>query len=168
MPNHWHFLAQPEGNNDLSRFVHWLATTHSRRWNIAHNKCGEGAVYQSRFKAIPVQQGIHLLQVWRYIERNPLRAHLVGRAEEWRWSSLTGPREQNGLLSAGPINLPSDWVDLVNLPQSESEVAAIRDATEREREFGERPWTAEMRERAGYAARHRGRPLSVLSDLRKT
>jgi len=69
--------------------MHWVTTVHARRWAIAHDAVGRGAVYQSRFKAIPIQSGEHLLTAWRYIERNPLRASLVTRAEQWTWSSLT-------------------------------------------------------------------------------
>src|ERR1700760_1583093 len=47
-----------------------------------------GPVWQGRFKAFPTQEDDHLLVVLRYIERNPLRAGLVQRAEEWEWSSL--------------------------------------------------------------------------------
>jgi putative transposase len=165
MPTHWHFLLQPVSDGDVSRFVHWLATTHSRRWNIAHGKCGEGAVYQSRFKAVAVQDGAHLMWVWRYIERNALRAHLLGRAEEWRWSSLAAPREMNGLLSVSPIPLPADWIDLVNPPQTEAEVRAIRRATDRERGFGDASWQRVMSARAGQKRVRMGRPPRM--DLRK-
>jgi len=44
----------------------------------------------ARFKAFPIQQDEHLLTVLRYVERNPLRAGLVARAEDWLWSSLRG------------------------------------------------------------------------------
>jgi hypothetical protein len=57
---------------------------------------GTGPLYQGRFKSFPVQQDEHLLTVCRYVERNPLRAGLVSRAEEWRWSSLSY-RAQNRL-----------------------------------------------------------------------
>lgn len=159
MPNHWHLLLQPLHNGELSRFMHWLTTTHTRRWNVAHDKCGEGAVYQSRFKAIPIQDGLHLRQVWRYIERNALRAHLVGRAEDWRWSSLAS-RETDALLDAAPITLPDDWVEVVNLPQTDAEVNAIRLATERDAPYGESGWQVGTG-RLGKSRRPRGRPRAT-------
>ena len=79
MSNHWHLLLWPEDDRGLSVFMHWLTTVHARRWLLARDAVGRGAVYQSRFKSIPVQTGEHLLTVWRYIERNPLRANLVLR-----------------------------------------------------------------------------------------
>jgi REP element-mobilizing transposase RayT len=57
MPNHWHLLLWPEPTQDLTRFVQWLSTTHAARWNRAHKNLGGGAVYQSRFKSIPIQTG---------------------------------------------------------------------------------------------------------------
>src|SRR5882672_8434605 len=80
MPNHWHLLLWPEEGQDLTRFVQWLTATHAARWNRAHGRIGGGAVYQARFKSIPVEYGAHLVWVWRYVERNALRANLVRRA----------------------------------------------------------------------------------------
>ena len=54
---------------------------------------GTGAVYQGRFKAIPIQSDGHFLTVWRYVERNPLRANLVSDAADWHWSSLSRRRK---------------------------------------------------------------------------
>ncbi len=47
-----------------------------------------GHVWQGRFKAFPVQDDDHLRVALRYVERNPLRAGLVDRAEGWPWSSM--------------------------------------------------------------------------------
>ena len=118
MPNHWHLLLWPFGDGDLSRFIKWLSTTHAVRWNRTYESIGNGAVYQSRFKSIPVEPGFHLYWAWRYVERNALRANLVKRAQDWPWGSLgrrtLGPRPE--WLDDGPVKLPSDWNDLVNLP----------------------------------------------------
>lgn len=94
MRTHWHLLLWPHTDRGLSAFMHWLTTAHATRWALAHDAVGKGAVYQSRFKSIPVQTDSHLTTVWRYIERNPLRANLVDRAELWPWSSLSPSRCQ--------------------------------------------------------------------------
>ena len=88
MPNHWHLLLWPLTDGDLTRFVKWLSTTHACRWAHDHDCVGEGAVYQSRFKSIPIERGPHLVWAWRYVERNALRADLVSKAEDWPWCSL--------------------------------------------------------------------------------
>jgi putative transposase len=61
-------------------------TTHVRRHPGRYRSSGH--LWQGRFKAFPIQEDEHLLAVLRYIERHPLRAGLVGRAEELPWSSL--------------------------------------------------------------------------------
>lgn len=159
MPNHWHFLLSPRGDEDLSRFMHWLTTTHSRRWNVAHDKCGTGAVYQSRYKAIPIQDGEHAFRVCRYIERNALRGNLVARAEDWRWSSL--PSRSSGgseLVDPPPFGIPADWVELVNVPQTQDEVDAIRRAAANESSYGEGAWKARFDSRTERTPARRGRP----------
>ena len=48
-----------------------------------------GHIRQGRFKAFPVQEDDHLRVVLRYIERNPLGAALVERAEDWAGLAFT-------------------------------------------------------------------------------
>src|SRR5436305_82424 len=88
MPNHWHLVLEPHEDGELSRFVGWLSLTHTQRWHAHRRSAGTGHVYQGRFKSFPIQDDEHFLTVCRYVERNALRAHLVKRAENWRWGSL--------------------------------------------------------------------------------
>lgn len=83
MPNHWHLLAWPRHDGDLSRFVGWLTLTHTQRWHAQRGSGGSGHLYQGRFKSFPVEGDDHYLNVARYVERNALRAVLVRRAEQW-------------------------------------------------------------------------------------
>ena len=61
--------------------MNWLALTHTQRWRHHGRSVGEGHVYQGRFKSFPVETNEYLLAVYRYVERNPVRAGLVTRAE---------------------------------------------------------------------------------------
>ena len=88
MPNHFHLVLWPHGDGDLSRWMQWLLTAQVRRHHRHYH--GSGHVWQGRFKAFPIEQDEHLATVLRYVERNPVRGNLVERAEQWRWSSLTG------------------------------------------------------------------------------
>jgi putative transposase len=93
MPNHWHLVPWPGRDGELSDFMFWLTMTHTQRWRHFRRSVGEGPLYQGRFKCFPVQAegldgGGHFLTLCRYVERNALRAGLVGRAENWPWSSL--------------------------------------------------------------------------------
>jgi len=97
MPNHVHFVLWPQEDGEVSRWMQWLTTTHVRRHHRRHGT--DGHLWQGRFKAFPIQRDEHLLSVLRYVERNPLRAKLVARAEDWPWSSL-GAATHTGLTGA--------------------------------------------------------------------
>jgi putative transposase len=115
MSNHWHFLVWPMEDGALSRFMHRLTGEHAlgRRRNT--KTVGEGAVYQSRFWDVPMLDHLHLLAAWRYIERNPVEAGLVTRAEEWRWSSACQTRGEDALsLDLGPLPRSANWLEIVN------------------------------------------------------
>jgi hypothetical protein len=60
---------------------------------------------------------------------NGLCADFVKRPEDWRWSSLdralSGATAEEELLSAGPVRHTADWVEHLNLPQTEAELRAI-------------------------------------------
>jgi putative transposase len=135
MPNHWHLLLSPKADGGLSRFMHWLTTTHARRWHIVRHTDGQGAVYQGRFRAIAITSDEHFLCACRYVERNALRAALVDRAENWRWSSLWR-RCRNadaGSLSSWPVPEPGGWTDLVNSAQTLAEMDSCRRIPKRKR-----------------------------------
>ena len=156
MPNHWHLVTAATNPANLSSFMHHMTTTHSRRWCISHGLESEGAVYQGRFRAIPVQCDRHFLWVCRYVERNPLRSNLVVRAEDWPWSSLgSDPSDGHSPpLAPWPVEKTTSWRDQVNQPQTRAEVEAIRESIRLRRPLGDDEWRAEM---SGAAAR-RGRP----------
>ena len=93
--------------------------------------------------AFPIQDDDHLLVVLRYVERNPLHAGLVGRAKAWEWSSLHG-HAQGPLalwLDLGPVPRGPQWVEAVNAPMFETELAPIRRSLQRDAPFGSEAWT---------------------------
>jgi putative transposase len=160
MPNHWHFVLSPRADGALSCFMHWLTTTHARRWQDARGLAGLGAVYQGRFKGIPIADDQHFLWVCRYVERNPLRASLVARAEDWRWSSLDARnRARPPWLADWPVSRPDDWIARVNVPQTDAELLDFRQTVERGLPYGGDEWKREIEELLGMSARRpRGRP----------
>ena len=88
MSNPWHFVLWPERDGDLGAFMQKLTITHVRNWQENRRRVGYGHLYQGRYKSFPVESDDHFYQVVRYVERNALRAEMVPRAEDWRWSSL--------------------------------------------------------------------------------
>ena len=175
MPNHWHLVLRPSTQGELSRFVRWLTLTHTQRWHAHRQTVGGGHVYQGRYKSFIIAADDHLATVCRYVERNPLRANLVRRAEDWRWSSLhrwhAGSGGERALLSPWPIpggRRPPNWLKRVNTPQSEQELEAIRRAVNRGQPFGGNAWRDKVTKQFGLEStfRKRGRPRNDVTDDR--
>ncbi len=158
MPNHFHGAVWPRADGDLSRWMQWLLTAHVRRYHRHYRSSGH--VWQGRCKAFPIQQDGHLLTVLRYIERNPLRAGLAARAEEWVWSSLREGGRAGTFLDPGPVPRPAHWVAWVNEAMQPAEVERLRHSVNRGTPLGSEAWAVRTARRLGLEAslRPRGRP----------
>jgi putative transposase len=166
MPNHWHFVVWPERDGDLPAFMQQMTNTHVKRWKQHRRETGYGHLYQGRYKCFPVKTEEYFYQVVRYVERNALRAKLAERAELWRWSSLRrAEREESAfsILSTWPMPRPADWVQIVNQPQTEAELEALRCCVNRGRPLGDPNWVTETAKQLGleWTLRSRGRPRNT-------
>jgi putative transposase len=145
-----------------------MTNTHVKRWKRHFGETGYGHLYQGRFKSFPIQTDDHFYQVVRYVERNALRANLVQEAEQWPWSSLAQRSRSDAnfsmlrktILGAWPLARPSDWNDIVSLPQTEAELISLRRCVNRGCPFGDSDWTSTTANQLGLEStlRQRGRP----------
>jgi putative transposase len=103
MSNHYHLLIET-CTPTLSRGMKLLNGGYSQSYNRRHRRVGH--LFQGRFKAILVQKENYLLELSRYIVLNPVRARMVRRAVDWKWSSY---RAMAGLADAEPW-LTTDWI----------------------------------------------------------
>jgi putative transposase len=128
MPNHWHMVLWAEERRRDDRFSS-LAHAHS-----------QANAYT------PTEEDQAALDVIRYVERSALRAHLVDKAQDWRWCSLWrrvhGDRES--LLSDRPFDGPADWVEWVNAAQTEAEIEALRRCVNRGTPYGTETWKTQI------------------------
>ena len=84
MPNHYHLLVHtPEGN--LSRFMRHLNGVYTQRFNRKYRR--DGPLFRGRFKGILVEDDAYLLQVTKYIHRNPVKDGLCETLSGYAWSS---------------------------------------------------------------------------------
>jgi len=159
MPNHFHLVLQPDQGIHLSQWMHWLMTTHVRRYH-QHHQTG-GHLWQDRYKSFVIQDDDHLLTVLRYVEGNPVRAGLVDFAEEWPWSSHR-ERVRGGrvLVDHTPVELPSNWKTYVDEPLTAKELETIRLSVVRRSPFGEPAWCNKTARELGLEStlKPRGRP----------
>ncbi|MGD8974695.1 MAG: transposase [Desulfobacterales bacterium] len=87
MPNHYHLLAQtPDAN--ISRCMRHIDGVYTQRYNRYH-QC-DGSLFRGRFKSILIDADQYLLQLVRYIHRNPLKANLTDNLDRYLWSSHRG------------------------------------------------------------------------------
>ena len=162
MPNHWHLVVWPHHDGDLSRFMNWLTLTHTQRWHQHRHSVGDGHVYQGRFKSFPVETSEYQLTVCRYVERNPVRAGLVERAEQWCWSSAGTCGFV--LRHEWPMERPIAWREWVNEGESRAQLSAVRRSVLKGQPYGSVPWVERMVTQWNLSAtlRERGRPRKEL------
>ncbi|HEX4793446.1 MAG TPA: transposase [Humisphaera sp.] len=161
LATHWHFVAWPREDGELTQFFRWLANTHAVRWRVAHDTVGWGHLYQGRFKSFPIKTDEHLLTVCRYVERNAVSAELVDDARRWRWGSMWarehGDEKLSDLLCDWPVVRPADWPRLVNTPLTVKELERLQLSIDRGRPFGDDRWTAQTAARLGMESTLRSR-----------
>jgi putative transposase len=132
MSNHWHFVFWVLTQGDVSKFLHRLTTTHAVSWRKRTRTVGEGHVYKDRFHDSRIFTESYYYNVVRYVEQNPLRAHLVHASRDWRWSSLQERLgEDRGIIDEGPAALPDDWPKVVDAHLSDEAIEEIRSTMRR-------------------------------------
>jgi len=118
---------------------------------------GFGHLYQGRYKSFPVESDEHLYTVLRYVERNPLRANLVERAQDWRWSSLgrytQGDDKARQLLTPWPIPRPRNSISRVNRAEGKKELEAVRRSVQRGQPYGSELWSERIVQTLGACPR---------------
>lgn len=87
MPNHYHLLVQtPDAN--LSRCMRHINGIYTQRYNIRNSY--DGTLFRGRYKSIIIDADSYLLELVRYIHRNPLRSGIVTELDDFEWSSHKG------------------------------------------------------------------------------
>ena len=103
MDNHYHLVLETPGGN-LSRGMRQLNGIYTQKYNWRYMKTGH--IFQGRYKAILVDKESYLLELCRYVVLNPVRANIVRRPQDWKWSSY---RSTAGRAKPSPW-LTTDWV----------------------------------------------------------
>jgi putative transposase len=101
MPNHVHLIAVPSQSDSLRLAIGEAHRQYTRMINFSHG--WRGHLWQERFFSFPMDES-HLLAAARYIELNPVRAGLVTRPGDYKWSSARAHigGEDDNLIKAEP------------------------------------------------------------------
>src|SRR4030042_5741019 len=87
LSNHYHLLVQTP-NANLSRCLRHIDGVYTQRFNRRHGH--DGPLFRGRYKALLIEADLYLLQLVRYIPRNPLEAGLAQTLDDYPWSSHQG------------------------------------------------------------------------------
>jgi putative transposase len=167
MANHIHTIVVPQSETALSET---FRDTHATYGNWFNRKYGlSGHLWQGRFYSC-VLDDAHLWSAVRYVERNPIRANLVSRAENYPWSSarahVFGAMDllvDPGLPLVGAIGNWAEWLAIENTAE---ELDAIRTATARDSALGDEAFILWLESELGRSIRpqKRGRKRKVQDE----
>ena len=126
MDNHVHIIAVPQREDSLATMIKEAHETYTRYFNTKYGLVGH--VWQNRFKSF-VMEWNYCLNAVRYVERNPVRAGLVKRAEQYRWSSAAahcGLRDDillsNDNAVCETVKNWTEWLNVGNPPEVENTI----------------------------------------------
>lgn len=138
MSNHLHLLLTPQNGDGLSKLLQRVGSRYVQYFNNRYERTG--ALWQSRYRAVPVDSEGYLLVCTRYIELNPVRAGMVKNPADYSWSSYEHHalgridpviRDHDVLLSLGRTSGErcAAYLELFQEQLAESTLQAIREAT---------------------------------------
>jgi putative transposase len=160
MPNHVHLILEPSHADGLRAALGETHRRYTRHVNARED--WHGHLWQERFSSFPMDEA-HLLSALRYVELNPVRARLVERAEDWRWSSARAHLGQgaDGItdIALGQA-LVSDWQAFLNDGLAADAHAAIQAGERNGRALGSASFKSGIEQLTGrdQTVRRPGRP----------
>lgn len=166
MTNHVHVIAVPETGDALARTFSQVHRRYARDANRRRGRVGH--LWQERFYSC-VLDDAHLYAAVRYVERNPVRAGLVGRAETHPWSSARAhvAGVADPVLSEGCplVETIADWAAYLAKPDDETWIGEFRRSTRAGRPVGSASFVAMIEARLDRTLRAKppGRPRKPTS-----
>lgn len=170
MTNHVHLLCTPRQEDAVSRMMQALGRRYVRYFNYSYSR--SGTLWEGRYKSCLVQSDRYLLEVYRYIELNPVRAGIVTAPDEFPWSSypinalgktsgLCTPHPEYLKLGAEPEQRYTAYQALFKTALHNQTLKKIRSATNKCMVIGSEQFRDKIEILTGRRVREkkRGRPL---------
>ncbi len=163
MTNHVHLIAVPHRPDSLARLVLRTQARYAQEFNRRYRRSGH--LWQSRFISCALGAD-HLVEALAYVDRDPLRAGLVGEATAYPWSSAAAhetAEDESGLLDWAEfrsIRAIAEWKGYLSRPIEAATLARLRHATQCGAPFGSAEFVKELEGRfnRNLKPRHRARP----------
>lgn len=123
MNNHIHLVAVPKHEKS---FAIGLADVHVRYTRMINFREGwRGYLWEGRFKSHPLSEQ-HLYAAIRYVERNPVRAKIVSKAEDYPWSSARAHVKMKKDPLLAPMFLADDITDWASYLREDDDTNHLR------------------------------------------
>jgi putative transposase len=170
MSNHVHLIAVPHTLDALAQSLKQAHGRYAAYWNA--RRVATGHVWQGRFYSCPLEEA-HLWRALRYVELNPVRAGMVERAEQWRWSSAAvhcGIAGADGTLEMERWRkrwAVAEWREFLGEAESAADVSELRRSTHTGRPLGTLEFVAEVEKLTlrPLVPRKGGRPKKPARDV---
>ena len=153
MTNHVHLIVVPESEDGLRRAIGEAHRRYTRYLNF--QKGWKGHLWQGRFGSFLMDEQ-YLLATARYIELNPVRAGIVKRPEDYKWSSAQAhlQGEDDILVKVKPLlAIVPDWRELLLSDLGPEEYETLRRHERSGRPLGSDNFMAKMENLTGRVLR---------------
>jgi len=157
MDNHVHLIVVPKDEESLSQAVGETHKLYTRMINFREK--WRGSLWEGRFKSTIMDES-YLYAAVRYVERNPVRAKLVKKAEDYPWSSarFRVKKETTALLSDFYLlEEIDDWARYLADEEDEDQLKRIRSQSLSGRPLGDTNFLLKLQERTGRSLLKRRR-----------
>lgn len=159
MPNHVHLVLVPSTVDGLHRALKAVHGRYATRLNRIRDRVGH--LWQNRYYSSPLDSQ-YFLNAVRYVELNPVKAKLVGRAEDYEWSSAAahcGGR-RDPLVEAKPRSVLfdgiQDWSQWLSTGLNDESAAVLRSNARQNLPCGSDSFVKSLEQQAGRPLRPRG------------
>ena len=164
MTNHVHLVLTPHTATGMSKVMQSVGCRYARYFNVAYRRTG--TLWEGRYRATIIETQPYLLQCYRYVELNPVRAGMVRHPTEYLWSShranalgvadpLASPHAAYRALAADDAGRQAVYRALFATAMDRSALDAIRDATNNAWALG----SERFRDETAAVAGRRAHPL---------
>ena len=156
MPNHIHISALPTTTNSLAKSFKSCHMRYAQYFNRKYKRVGH--LWQCRFYSCPMEE-IHLYSTVKYIENNPVRAKLVEKAEDWKWSSARShlgiEKSIISLLNISKFLNIVNWKEYLHLDNKkiEKEIETLKRCTYAGKPMGRNEFIENLAKRFGNRVR---------------
>jgi len=154
MTNHVHFIVVPQLETSLAETFRNAHSNYSQWFNRKYNL--KGHLWQARYYSCLLDER-HLWSAVRYVERNPVRANIVKRAEDYKWSSAHA--HAYGITdwfvdSGSPlIAAVADWAKWLSDDDTPGTLEPIRKATARDLPLADESFVLDLEAKLGRRLR---------------